>query len=186
MSILAHETGSARDVPPAMVGHRAALLSLLRSWELYLILAVALFLRLYHIDLTEFDGDQATIFRMAHDAVSHGMLVATSNGASIGIINPPAVIYLLMIAATFSSNPLWGAVLTALMAVVAVVLTYLFTRRYFGRPAATIAALTYAVAYKAIFYSRFMWNQNFLHLFVILFFFALFWRSEERRVGKEC
>ncbi len=183
MSVLAHETGSARDVLPAQAERRAALFSLLRSWELYLILAVALFLRLYHIGLTEFDGDQATIFRMAHDAVSHGMFVATSNQASIGIINPPAVIYLLMITAAFSSNPVWGAVLTALMAVLAVMLTYLFVRRYFGRVAATIAALTYAVAYKAIFYSRFMWNQNFLHLFVILFFFALFWGVVERRKG---
>src|SRR5579859_4983417 len=106
MGILSYTTRSIRDVPSTLAGHRATLFSLLRSWEFYLILGVAFFLRLYHINLTEFDIDQATIFQMAHDAASQRMLVATSNGASIGIINPPAVIYLLMITAAFSSNPL--------------------------------------------------------------------------------
>ncbi|HTK10820.1 MAG TPA: glycosyltransferase family 39 protein [Ktedonobacteraceae bacterium] len=183
MGLLAYTTRSVRDVPSALAGHRATFSSLLRSWEFYLLLLVTLFLRLYHIDLTEFDGDQATIFYMAREAINQGMLVATSNGASIGIINPPAVVYLLMITAAFSPNPLWAAVLTALMASLAVVLTYVFVRRYFGRVAATITALTYALAYRSVFYARFIWNQNFLHLFVILFFFALFWGVVERRRG---
>src|SRR5947199_5028876 len=86
------------------------LYSWLFAWEVYLIVLVAAFLRLYLINTTEFDDDQAIVFRMAHDAVTHGLLVATSNIASIRIVNPPAVIYFFMLPAAMSANPLWGAV----------------------------------------------------------------------------
>ncbi|GER89376.1 hypothetical protein KDW_35380 [Dictyobacter vulcani] len=87
--------GKDEQVVPTQRPFRA----LLKSWELYLILLVAAFLRLYGINTTEFDGDQADIFYMAHNAVSHGHLVATSNVASIKIFNPPAIIYALMVPA---------------------------------------------------------------------------------------
>ncbi|GCE27969.1 hypothetical protein KDA_34530 [Dictyobacter alpinus] len=148
--------------------------SLFRSWELYLILLVAGFLRLYQLNTTEFDGDQADIFAMAHNAVSHGHLVATSNIASIKIFNPPAIIYALMVPAAFSANPLWGAVLTAVLAIAAVVLTYILTCRYYGRLAGTLTGMLYAVAAIPIFYSRFMWNQNMLLFFVPLLIWFLF------------
>jgi len=152
-------------------------------WELYLITFIAAFLRLYRIDRTEFDADQADIFRMAHIAVSHGHLVATSNVASIGIFNPPGIIYFLMLAAIFSSNPLAGALLTAILSVFSVILTYLVTCRYYGRLVATIAAALYAVAAAPIFYSRFMWNQNLLLFFVPLFISVLLYGVIERRKG---
>ena len=85
--------------------------SLSTSWEIYLILFIAAFLRLYQINTTEFDEDQATIFRMAHDAIYHGLLPATSNIASIRIVNPPGIIYLLMLPAALSPNPLWAVVM---------------------------------------------------------------------------
>ena len=78
----------------------------LMCWEVYPILLIAALARLYMIETTEFDADQATIFHMAHNAVSHGVLVATSNFASIGIANPPGIIYFLMLPAAFSDNPL--------------------------------------------------------------------------------
>ena len=156
---------------------------LLSSWEIYLIVLVAGFLRLYRINTTEFDGDQADIFRMAHDAVSHGLQVATSNVASIQIFNPPGIIYLLMIPAAFSADPLWAAVMVAMLAVVSVLLTYWLTRRYYGRLAATFAALLYATALLPVFYSRFIWQQNLLLFFVPLFIITLFWGAVARRKG---
>jgi len=153
------------------------------SWEMYLVIVVAGLLRLYRINTTEFDDDQAAVFRMAHDAVSHGMLVATSNIASIGIYNPPAIIYCFMLPAAFSADPLWGAVMVGVLMTISVLLTYIFVRRYYGRGAATIAALLYAVATRPIFYSRFIWNQNLLPLFTMLFFFALFRGVVERKKG---
>src|SRR5437016_6192615 len=84
---------------------RRRLPSSLLSWEIYLIVLVAAFLRLYQINTSEFDNDQATIFAMARHAVQLGLLPATSNPASIRIINPPAIIYFLMLPAAFSANP---------------------------------------------------------------------------------
>lgn len=152
----------------------SVLRSWLMSWEVYLIVAVAGWLRLYGIGTTEFDDDQAAVFRMAYHAVSQGHLVATSNIASIHIYNPPAVIYFFMLPAAFSSDPLWGAVMVGVLMTLSVLLTYVFVRRYYRRVAATIAALLYAVAARPIFYSRFIWNQNLLPILTILLLFALF------------
>ncbi len=123
------------------------------------------------------------VFGMAHDAIYHGLLPATSNIASIRIVNPPAVIYLLMFPAAFSANPLWGAVFVGLFNVIAVLLTYIFVRRYYGRIAAIIASLLYATAAEPLYFSRFIWQQNLIAPFVVLFLFALFWGVVDRRKG---
>jgi 4-amino-4-deoxy-L-arabinose transferase-like glycosyltransferase len=153
------------------------------SWEIYPILLIAAFLRFYQINTTEFDADQAMIFRMAHDAIYHGLVPATSNIASIRIVNPPAVIYLLMLPAAVSANPLWGAIFVGFFNVIAVLLTYIFVRRYYGRLAAIIASLLYATAAKPLHFSRFIWQQNLVAPFVVLFIFALFWGVVDRRKG---
>jgi 4-amino-4-deoxy-L-arabinose transferase-like glycosyltransferase len=157
--------------------------SWLCTWEIYPILFVAAFLRFYQINTSEFDADQALVFRMAHDAIYHGLLPATSNIASIRIVNPPAVIYLLMLPAAFSANPLWGILFVGLFNVIAVLLTYIFVRRYYGRLAAIIASLLYATAAEPVYFSRFIWQQNLIAPFVVLFIFALFWGVVERRRG---
>ena len=153
------------------------------TWEVCLILLVAGFLRFYQINTTELDEDQAKLFRMAYDAVHHALLPTTSNAASIGIANPPGVIYLFMPLAAFSANPLWGAVLVGAFTTATAVLTYFFTRRYYGRLAGVIAALLYATAARPLTYARFIWQPNLMPPFVILFMFALFWGVVERRKG---
>src|SRR5258706_10981495 len=76
--------------------------SWLCTWEVYPIMLVAGFLRFYQINASEFDADQATVFGMAHDAIYHVLIPATSNIASISIVNPPAVIYIFMLVAAFT------------------------------------------------------------------------------------
>jgi hypothetical protein len=144
---------------------------------------VAGFLRFYQISTTEFDEDQAMLFRMAQDAVHHGLLPTTSNVASIGIANPPGVIYLFMPIALFSADPLWGAVLVGICTTAAALLTYLFVRRYYGFLAGFIAALLYATAAKPLIYARFIWQPNLMPPFVVLFLFSLFLGVVERRKG---
>src|SRR5437868_4065790 len=80
------------------------------SWEIYLIALIAGFLRFYLINTTEFDVDQAMLFRLAQDAVHRGLLPTTSNAASIGIANPPGVIFLFMPLALIGDNPVLGAI----------------------------------------------------------------------------
>jgi hypothetical protein len=157
--------------------------SWLFSWECALVLLLAGFLRFYQIQTTEFDDDQAMLFRMAYDAVHQGLLPATSNTASIGTAHPPGAIYLLMLPAALSANPLWAALMIGIFSTGAVVLTYIFTRRYYGPVAGLVAALLYATAARPLIYARFIWQPNLMPLFVLLFLFALFGGVVERRRG---
>ena len=152
-------------------------------WEIYIILLIAGILRLYRLDTSEFSGDQTFLLRLAYDAVHYSLIPATSNGSSIHTANAPMAVYFLMIPALFSPDPLWATVMTALFNIAAVLLTYIFTRRYFGRLAATIAALLYATAQTTIVFSRFIWQPSLIAPFTVLFMFALFWGAVERRKG---
>lgn len=155
----------------------------LRSWEFYLITLVAGFLRLYQLGSGEFDADQARLFALARLAVTHGLWPVVGNHASIGIENPPIFIYLLMLPASISGNPMLATIMNALLDVLAVLLTYIFVRRYYGRLAGTIAAFLYAAAAKSVEYSRFIWQPNALAPFVVLFIMALFIGVVDRRKG---
>ena len=152
-------------------------------WEIYPILGIAAFLRFYQLTTTEFDADQALIFQMARDAINHGLIPATGIIASIRIANPPAVVYLFMITAAISSNPLWGAIFVGLLNIIGVLLTYIFVRRYYGRIASIIASLLYATAAEPLHFNRFIWQLNIIAPFVVLFIFALFWGVVDRRKG---
>ena len=153
------------------------------TWEIYLILLIAGFLRLYQLNAAEFDADQAAIFGMARAAVRYGMVPLMSIRASIGIEHPPAAIYFYMLPASLSANPLWAVVMVGLLNTLAVLLTYVFTRRYYGRLAAIMATLLYATAVEPLTYSRFIWQPNMIAPLTVLFLFALFWGVVERRKG---
>ncbi len=157
--------------------------TLLTTWELYPILFVAAFLRLYHINTTTFVDDDAVVFRLARNVFTHGLLPLTSNRASLGNLNPPMVVYLFMLPAAISANPLWAEVMVGLLNTLAVLLTYFFTRRYYGRFAGITASVLFATAVRAIIYSRNIWPQNLLPFFTMLFLFMLFRGVVERRKG---
>lgn len=162
---------------------RATIRTWLCTWELYPIMLIASILRLGWLNTTPFAGDQSVLYQLAYDAVHYGLLPATSNSASIFTMHSPLAIYFLMLPVLFSSDPLWAAYMTALLNVVAVLLAYIFTRRYYGRTAAIIAAMLFATAQTAIVFSRFIWQPTLLSPFVLLFLFALFRGVVERRKG---
>lgn len=168
---------------PARSGFRRTLLLWFTAWEMYPVVLVAAFLRFYQLGFTEFDTDQAVLWNMARVALAHGLIPATGNLASIGTVNPPAFIYLLMVAAIFSANPLAGAALIALLNVVAVILTYAFTRRYYGRLAGFVAAALTATAVLMLLYSRFIWQPNILAPLLVLYMLALFRGAVAQRTG---
>jgi len=153
------------------------------DWPLYIILGTSAFLHFFRIETTEFDFDQADLFRLAHDAVAYGLIPLSSNQSSIGILHAPFFVYVLLPAAALSSNPLGGAITVALITTVAVVLAYLFTYRYFGRLPAIVAGLLNATAYVPLKYSRAIWQPDILPCFMILFLFAIFRGAVDRRKG---
>src|SRR5438552_14513453 len=111
------QTGNARDTTGYQL--RTMLPSWLFAWEIYPIILIAGFLRLYRLDTTAFSSDQSMLFRMAYDAVHHGLIPATSNGSSIYTLHPPLTVYFLMLPALLSADPLWAAAMTALFNVIA-------------------------------------------------------------------
>ena len=154
-----------------------------KNWELYPILLFATFLRFYRINTSEFDFDQALIYRMAYDAVHHGLWPVTNSTASLGFANAPGELYLLMLPAALSANPVYGFYLVSLLASLSVLITYIFTTRYYGRLAGAVATLLYAAAAIPLYYARFLWQPNMMFLFVVVFMFMLFIGVVERRKG---
>ena len=130
--------------------------------DFWLVILLAAFLRLWHIDLTQFLDDQAQLMSMARDAWLHGALPVTGIPSSIGTLNPPLSIYLLMPFTIFGKDPLPAAISIALWNVLGVALCYIFAYRYFGRIVAASGALLFASCGAAVSYSRFIWQQNYL------------------------
>jgi len=183
MSITTPKNEIAQAKGPPLAPRHPGLRTWLTSWEIYPLLLVTGFLCLYGINTTEFNPDQAALFSLARNAIRYGMIPVTSNAASVGLAHPPGVIYLLMVPALFSANPMWAAVQQGLLTTIAVLLTYIFTRRYYGRLAAIGAALLYGTAASTIHFGRFIWQPNVMAPLVVLFLFALFWGVVERRKG---
>jgi 4-amino-4-deoxy-L-arabinose transferase-like glycosyltransferase len=152
-------------------------------WEIYALLLVTVGLRFIRLDTTQFDTDQAKLFGLAYEAIHNGQLPATGILSSIRILNPPAILYMMMIPAAFGANPFGAALFIALFNVAAVLLCYFFVRCYYGRFPATIAALLFATAARAVYYSRFSWQQNLLPFFLMLFLIVLFQGVVRRRSG---
>lgn len=155
------------------------------NWEIYPLLLLTIFLRFFGINTTVFGDDEAVLFQLSHDAVAHGLLPIMADRASVGggVFHPALSLYFYMLPALFSPSPLGGQILVAIINTLAVLVTYIFVRRYFGRLAGTIAALLYATSVGAWTYSRSIWSPNLIPLFVILFIFSLFLGVVERRKG---
>lgn len=171
------------DAPKTALSPGERVRSILSAWELYPILLVAAFLRLFNIDKVVFGQDESDVFQLARDAIVHGLLPLTSNRASIGNLNPPLIVYFFLPSASLSANPLWGNVTVAILNIAAVLLTYAFTRRYYGRLAGTVAASLFATSVGVWLYSRSIWSPNLEPPFVLLFVWLLFLGVVERRKG---
>jgi 4-amino-4-deoxy-L-arabinose transferase-like glycosyltransferase len=152
-----------------------------QSWEFYLIILLAVALRFYRIDTSQYMTDHNSLYQMAHDAVANGLWPITANGASTGLLLPPLFVYIMMIPAAITPNPVAGNILIALCNVMAVLLTYVFVRRYYGRLAGAITALLYATAANTIVFSRDIWQPDMLPLCAILLLFVLFRGVVERK-----
>lgn len=146
----------------------------LRHWEFWLTLAVGAFLRLWHLGTSQFLDDQAMLMSMARNSVLQHALPVTGIPSSIGALNPPFSVYLLVPFAFFTRDPFPAVVGIALWNVLGVALCYVFAWRYFGRRIAAIGALLFATSGAAVDFSRFLWQQNYLPPVLILWAFVTF------------
>ena len=146
----------------------------LRHPEFWIAVALATFLRLWHIDLAPFRHDQAALMLLARGAWVHGALPITGIPSSLGPLDAPLSVYLLTPFALFDKNPLAATISIALWNVVGVALCYIFAHRYFGRIVAASGALLFASCATAVHFSQFIWQLNYLPPLLVLWMLALY------------
>jgi 4-amino-4-deoxy-L-arabinose transferase-like glycosyltransferase len=132
-----------------------------------LLVVLASVLRLNGLHETTFLADQADIYSLGLSALAHHAVPVTGIRSSIGTLNMPVSIMLLL-PFILLRDPYWGTLFTALVNIGAVLLLYSLADRYAGRLAALVAGFLYATAPWAVFFSRFIWQQNLLAPIVLL------------------
>ncbi|HEX8727821.1 MAG TPA: hypothetical protein VF739_04320, partial [Ktedonobacterales bacterium] len=142
--------------------------------EFWIIVLVAAFLRLWYLDHSQWLDDQAQLLTLARDAWLHGALPITGIRSSIGTLNPPLSVYILMPFFLFTKSPMPALIGLALWNIFGVALCYIFALRFFSRRAAFCSALVFACCGAAINYSRFIWQQNYLPPLLLLWAFTLY------------
>lgn len=156
----------------------------LTRWEwilLALLLAVGGWLRLTHLDLLEFQGDEAYAANLALEFVRHGTLPSAGLMSSVGVTNPPLFIYLLVPLFAISANPVFVSCCIAVLGLLAVVACWHIGRTYYGPVAGLVAASLFAVAPWAVIYSRKIWAQDFVPVFAT----ATMWAVHALVLGKK-
>ena len=140
------------------------------SWVEWLLVAAIVLLagalRMAAPGLTEFKADEARLLALAYD-MAEGELALRGISSSVGIPNFAASVWLYALPTLLWPHPYAATIFTGLLSTFAVFLTYWFLRRYWGTTAALAAALMIAVAPWAVIFSRKIWAQNLLPLFVM-------------------
>src|SRR5262245_32083072 len=153
---------------PAMLAKRALALSF------GLIVVLADYLRLAHLDLAEFKRDEADVALRAAD-VLNGHLPLVGIGTSIpGLENGPLMIYLTALPLALAHDAALACGFIGLMNVLALVVSARVTERAFGRLAALFAAAAYAFGSWAVVFSRKLWPNEAMPLFSALLALSLY------------
>lgn len=122
------------------------------------ILALACVLRFWRLDLAQFEEDQADLMvwtvRALHTGDFHGVAY------SIGLDQPPLPIYLFLVPAAFSSDPVWVTALIGLGDLAGVWACWRLGGLLFGPGAGLVAALLYACSPSSIISARRIWAQS--------------------------
>lgn len=152
-----------------------------RQWEFWVALLLAIFLRFWRIDLTQFLDDQTGLFSIARTAATHGLIPLTGIPFSIRLLTPPWSEFSLAPFAALTANPMPAVISIAVWNVLAVALCYIFALRYFGRRIAAVSTLLFATCGDAINYSRFIWQPNDVPTFAAIWVFTLYLGCVEGR-----
>lgn len=141
---------------------------------LLIAMAIAAVTRLGWLGLVQFEYDESWALTVA-SSIAHGQsFPLVGIGSSLDIPNAPFFVYLMALPELVSRDPALATGLIGLLSTTAVAATYGFARSLFGPIAAAAAALLYAVSPWGIVYSRKIWGQDALPIFVTLGFWALF------------
>jgi hypothetical protein len=148
---------------------------------LALIVSVGAYLRLTRLDLMEFKFDEATALQMAVALAEGRDWPLAGLMSSVGIHNPPVLIYLLAVPAFFSRDALFVAAAVAVLSSAAIGLAYRVLRPRFGPAIALGSALLLATSPWAVILGRKIWAQDLLVVPCTLLLHTLFVLIERPR-----
>lgn len=143
---------------------------------LFLILLTGSLLRLYNIDqYMTFLGDEGRDAIIVRRFLVDFDLMLIGPGTSIGNMYLGPLYYYMIAPSLLISNfsPVGPAVMIALLGIFTIWLVWFVTREWFGKNAAVIASLLYAIAPTVIIYSRSSWNPNIMPLFALIAFYSI-------------
>jgi hypothetical protein len=130
---------------------------------LALIVILGGFLRLSHMDLLEFKGDEAVAVMLAQKLL-RGDFVGAGLMSSVGVTNPPLFIYVLAPIVAVTGNPVGIGVAIALLNIAAIVICFFIGKLFYNERVGLLAAALFAVSPWAVIYSRKIWAQDFVPL----------------------
>lgn len=131
------------------------------------VLIVAAALRMGWPGLTEFKADEARLLALALEMAGGEHFALRGISSSVGFPNFPMSVWLYALPLLVWPHVYAATLFTGFLNSLAVLACWWFTRRYWGREAALAAALLFAVAPWAVIFSRKIWAQNLLPLFVM-------------------
>jgi hypothetical protein len=132
------------------------------------IILLAALLRLGAPEVVEFKRDEANLSYMALDIARGRDFPLLGIDSSVGIRNAPVNVYIMVPPFLISSDPTLATQYVGLLNVIGVALVYLLARWYYGPLAAVVAGLLFAVSPWAVVYSRKIWAQDMLPLFIVM------------------
>jgi len=147
-----------------------------RHWQEWLLagslVLLAAVLRMNWVGITEFKADEARLLVLALD-MADGQIALRGISSSVGLPNFPMSVWLYAIPLVFWPHPYAATLFTGLLNTLAVLACYWLVRRYWGSIAAIASTLLFAVSPWAVIFSRKIWAQNLLPIFVMLWVIGL-------------
>lgn len=149
------------------------------SLLLFLIICIALAIRIYKIDeYAIFLSDQA-IDSLATKGILDGNFTLLGPRASVGnFFNGPIVYYLMLpFFLLFKSDPLSGTIFQIVLQILTIPILYLLAKRFGGTKAAFFAILMFSVSPLFIYYSKSAFNSYPAILFTTICLYLLSFRN---------
>lgn len=155
-----------------------------QSIFLVLILLLAAFFRLWRIDeYLPFLGDEGRDVRVVARFLKEFDLMFIGPRTSIGdmYLGPLYYYFIAPWLGLFNFSPTGPAVAVALTGVATVGFIYHAAKEWFGKTAALVSALLYAISPKVIELSKHSWNPNIMPFFALLCVYAMWrvWKNKE-------
>ena len=144
---------------------------------LLLILIIASLLRFYNIvDFLHFANDEARDAFIVKNIFENNSIPLLGPETSIGhfYLGPIFYYFLIPLFLIFNFHPVSGAILSAILGILSVLLIWKITRNIFSKEAALITAFLYSISFIVVLHSRWSWNPNIVPFFFLLYMYSFY------------